>query len=371
MSLRVYRQLSAVPESFQSLIDEDEGGHFLISRSWYENFEELGLYPGTAQLIYTVGEESDPLGLAVAIGMWIHLGFFNTKLVTFVHPDGVEFRARLRRGEDSPDVVIDEIAAALGRGERSCDIAKLGPFERHDERLKMAQRSLRRHGFITQTYRLETNCFEDFGRISADDYLAARPSKLRNTIRRRMKRLEQEANGQLQVIRGGEHLESGIADYIRILVSSWQGRHPMSFEYLSALLNIAASRDVLRLGIYYVDGRPAAGQIWLVSSDTAMIYRLAYDQRFTRYSIGTLLTHEMFRHVITEDRVTKVDFGTGTEPFKQDWVGSSRELWGVSGYNRRSLAGLNAASMAFTKSALKVVLRRMGFRTKQETSDPL
>ena len=134
----------------------------------------------------------------------------------------------------------------------------------------------------------------------------------------------------------------------------------MDRDYIVGLLETAAAEGVLRLGLFYIDGQPAAGQIWLVSKGTAYNYRLAYDPRFKKYSIGTLLTHAMFRHVIDEDKAERIDLGIGDEAFKKDWVEGRREFWGIAGYNRRTWAGLRTAGAHLSISAVKRVLVRLG-----------
>ncbi|MGQ3178824.1 MAG: GNAT family N-acetyltransferase, partial [Blastomonas fulva] len=53
---------------------------------------------------------------------------------------------------------------------------------------------------------------------------------------------------------------------------------------------------------------------------TAYIHKLAHDERHIQASPGTLLTHALFSHVIDTDHVDLVDFGTGSDPYKRDWM---------------------------------------------------
>ena len=80
----------------------------------------------------------------------------------------------------------------------------------------------------------------------------------------------------------------------------------------------------LRLGIAEIDGQPVAAQFWTVEGGTAFIHKLAHDERFRKQSPGTLLTAAMFAHVIDVDRVDLVDFGTGDDPYKRDWMDAVR-----------------------------------------------
>ena len=85
----------------------------------------------------------------------------------------------------------------------------------------------------------------------------------------------------------------------------------------------------LRLAILYVKGNPVAAQIWFVVHGKANIYRLAYDEQWKKYSPGSILTEYLMRHVIDEDKVSEIDFLTGNERYKQDWMTNQNERIGV------------------------------------------
>ncbi|MES2302033.1 MAG: GNAT family N-acetyltransferase, partial [Pseudomonadota bacterium] len=61
----------------------------------------------------------------------------------------------------------------------------------------------------------------------------------------------------------------------------------------------------------------------------AFIHKLAHDERYRKQSPGTLLTGAMFEHVIDRDRVDLVDFGTGDDPYKRDWMEAVRTRYRV------------------------------------------
>ena len=90
------------------------------------------------------------------------------------------------------------------------------------------------------------------------------------------------------------------------------------------------------MGIAEIAGQPVAAQFWTVEGGTAFIHKLAHDERYRKQSPGTLLTAEMFAHVIDTDRVELVDFGTGDDPYKRDWMEEVRIRWRVRAWKRRS-----------------------------------
>jgi hypothetical protein len=48
----------------------------------------------------------------------------------------------------------------------------------------------------------------------------------------------------------------------------------------------------------------------------------------------------MFRHALDVDRVSAIDYGTGDESYKADWMDERRMLWRLTAYDPRTLQGL-------------------------------
>ena len=63
-----------------------------------------------------------------------------------------------------------------------------------------------------------------------------------------------------------------------------------------------------------------AAQFWTVDDGTAWIHKLAHLESAKPLSAGTTLTAALFEHVIERDRVEWVDFGTGDDPYKREWM---------------------------------------------------
>ena len=65
----------------------------------------------------------------------------------------------------------------------------------------------------------------------------------------------------------------------------------------------------------------------------------------------------MFRRAIDTDRVTVIDYGTGDDSYKADWMAERRQLWRLSAYDPRTMRGLFGAVRA-RASALAGAQRR-------------
>ncbi len=171
-------------------------------------------------------------------------------------------------------------------------------------------------------------------------YFAERPSRMRNTVERKERKLRKSHDVEICVyIENGADLERGIRDYNAVYESSWKRPEPFP-EFMPAFARTCASLGALRLGVLYVGGQPTAAQFWIVSGGMACIYKLAYDEEFSEASVGSILSRHMFRLALDVDRVAEVDYGVGSEGYKKDWMNSVRSVDGLRAYAPGTLCGL-------------------------------
>jgi hypothetical protein len=185
----------------------------------------------------------------------------------------------------------------------------------------------------TASWRIETDG------MNFAAYWAARPSKLRNSAERKAK----AAGLEVALYR---HFDAGAwAEYESVYTASWKPEEG-SPAFLRALAEQEGAAGTLRLGIARKDGRAVAAQLWLVENGTATIHKLAYREDAKALSPGTVLSMAMFRAALDEDRVALIDYGTGDEPYKADWMDRRHVLWRVEAWDPRSVAGLLGAARA-------------------------
>jgi hypothetical protein len=149
------------------------------------------------------------------------------------------------------------------------------------------------------------------------EYLAARPGPLRTTLKRK-------ANKVTVTIETQFNPESWTA-YEAIYAQSWKPEEG-SPAFLRRFAEAEGAAGRLRLGIArsLPDGEPVAAQFWTVEGGTAFIHKLAHTEASKPLSPGTTLSAALFEHVIDIDRVALVDFGTGTDGYKRDWMEAMR-----------------------------------------------
>lgn len=219
--------------------------------------------------------------------------------------------------------------------------------------------ALGRAGFSVHRHHQYENWYLDCAQMSFEQYYSARPSRLRNTIERKGRKLEKSHQSRFILYRDpGDDLESGVRDYVTVYNASWKQPEPHP-HFMPELARQLAARNLLRLGVLYVDGKPVAAQFWITTRTEACIYKLAYDEQFAEMSVGAILSREMFRLALDDDRVKRIDYGVGSEAYKREWMSATQEVFGVQAFSRRSLTGLSRAFLARLKANVKTLSGRI------------
>ncbi|HYI49451.1 MAG TPA: GNAT family N-acetyltransferase [Allosphingosinicella sp.] len=242
-----------------------------------------------------------------------------------------------------------DVMTSIARAARSNGIAEveLAPIEDPDA-LRTAFREAGWRVFVTEK---TGNWHIPTEGLDFETYWASRPAQLRNTARRRGK------SAGLEIAIYDRFDEAAWADYEAVYRASWKPEEG-SFPFLRALAEQEGAAGTLRLGVARKDGRPVAVQLWLVENGEATIHKLAYAEDAKAMSPGTLLGMEMFRHALDTDHVRTIDYGTGDDGYKKDWMDGRRPLWRLQAYDPRTLRGFAGAARA----SLSALVRRLRSR---------
>ncbi|MBX9604878.1 MAG: GNAT family N-acetyltransferase [Gammaproteobacteria bacterium] len=172
-----------------------------------------------------------------------------------------------------------------------------------------------------------------------EDYQAARPALLRATLRRKASRLERAHPHEFRILSSPRDVAAAMAEFDAVYAASWKRAEPLP-GFMSDLAEVFANRRQLRLGLLYINHLPVAGQLWVVEQGTASIYKLAYREDHSHFSPGTLLTMHMLQSVVRQDGVTRIDYLTGDDPYKRDWMSTREEMVRIRLTNLRRGRGL-------------------------------
>ena len=245
-----------------------------------------------------------------------------------------------------------------------------GPMDPESRGYRMLRKGLRASGYAVFEYFAHGNWYlpvqGDWNR-----YLAGLHGSVRSTIKRMHKRLLAEG-ARIEIVTADADLPRAMAAYEQVYAGSWKKPEPVA-DFMPELARLCSRRGWLRLGIVWLEERPIAAQLWIVSNGRAAIYKVAYDETFKHYAVGTVLTAVLMEHVIDVDRVGEVDYLIGDDEYKKRWMTHRRERVGIAAFDVRTTRGLLGAirsSLADARQSLRrLVLRvRGGGRDMAETS---
>ena len=365
MRIRIYHDLNDLPPAFAELFAEAGRASVYATRAWFANLAETAPEPNAALRVYAVegGEAggNGALGLLILRAEGGSDGRAPRRLASLTNIYSMLFMPILAEAAGDGRTVLTALARAIA-GERP-RIAQI-QIEAMDPASPIFGAfadALRAAGFVVQPYFHFGNWYEETEGLSIEDFMARRPSALRNTVRRKERKLEKDHSVAFRLIDGGPDLEAGVEAYQKIYAGSWKEPEPYP-RFTLGLVRAAATLGALRLGLLGIDGEPAAAQIWLVGAGRATIYKLAYDERFKSLSPGSILTRRIAEQVLARDRVREIDYGRGDDPYKSQWLSCRRERWGLLALNPRTPRGALLALRHVGGRAAKRAWGRLGTR---------
>ena len=224
------------------------------------------------------------------------------------------------------------IAQRIARTKMAPTRITLAPVPRADGTSDLIISAFRKAGWFALSRQSSTSWTVNVAGQRFDDYWAARPSQLRNTFRRKSKKSLVDVEVCTSVD------EDSWAAYESVYADSWKPPEgAMSFLRETAFSESTAG--CVRLGLARIDGQVVAAQFWTVENGIAYIHKLAHRESAKEHSPGTILSAAMFKHVIDTDRVETIDFGTGNDTYKADWMDSASPLDTILLFNKRHPVG--------------------------------
>ena len=323
MKFVCYTDWSQLPESANELFDKGAKQNMFLSRPWYENLVVTTLTNDQAMLLACVVEGDTMLAILPLIkhrsGYWFSLSHSYSSLYSLLlsdvgHSDSVQAKNTQQQ----------EILACLARGlsQLSFRSLSLKPFDENDTNIFALQKALEAVGmtchrgfrFFNWSYPVQGQNFEQ--------YMSKRPGRVRSTIARKQRKLEREHECDIRLFID-QDIQQAMADYNAVYKASWKA-HEQCIDLMDGLVKHFAKQGWLRLAVLYIHNQPAAAQLWFVVHRKASIFRLAYDETWKQYSPGSILTRFLMEYVIDTDKVDEIDFLTGNERYKQDWMSQQK-----------------------------------------------
>jgi phosphoglycolate phosphatase-like HAD superfamily hydrolase len=211
------------------------------------------------------------------------------------------------------DSTVEDLAALLHSARRDTDgIDEMcfAPMDPEAPAYAKLLAAIRQAGWIPFEYCCFSNWYLEVSG-GYGDYLKSRTASLRSTIKRMNKKFAANG-GAFEIVTNLERVSQGIQDYQQVYGRSWKQPEPYP-EFIPGLIRLMAAKGNLRLGIARIADHPIAAQLWITSHDKSLIFKVAYDEEYSGYSPGTLLTNHLMEYVIDSDMVREVDFLTMSE----------------------------------------------------------
>ena len=341
MKFVTYREWKQLPECANILFARCEQDSLFFSRVWLESLTSHALNAHQSILLACVVKDENFLAILPLMqhpqGNLSSLSNHYTTLYSLLISDN---------GQQ------DAILACLANGlsQMPVQLIQFEPIDANDDIMIRLCELMGSCGFQSYPYFRFYNWIHPANGQSFDEYMDERPAILRNTIRRKQRKLKREHDYAIQLFKYAD-IEQALLDYCAIYKASWKANEFYA-AFTPSLVKSLSQLGWLRLGILYIKEQPVAAQIWFVLHGKANIYRLVYDMKWKKYSPGSILTQYLIRYVIDIDKVSEIDFLTGNEHYKQDWMTVRRERLGVRFVKQSEQQNRFSRTIRFAKKLL-------------------
>jgi len=345
MKFNCYSHWSQLPASVDLLFEHSAKESMFLTRQWFETLYGATFEEGQSLLLVSVIHKDHVLALLPLLEA-------NEQGQSFSHRYTALYSLLL--AEEKQSEVLNCLAKGLSQ--MPVHSLQLSPVAEDDSKLLSLQQALQAYGYEHHQHFFFYNWIHRTAQQSFAQYMAGRPAQLRNTIARKQRKLEREHKCEIRLFMGAE-VQQGLVDYHAAYSASWKAHE----QYLSLLDGLAINLSVpgwTRLAVLYIDGKAAAAQLWFVVQAKASIFRLAYDEEWKRYSPGSILTSYLMQYVIDTDKVEEIDFLTGNEAYKQDWMSLRRQRCRLVFVKQHKLQNNSGPLMTMIRNAFKTLFNK-------------
>lgn len=342
LNVQQYIGLSTLPQSYERVFEQASRQSVFLSLPWFQNFEQTIVSPDEKVLIYGVEEDGLshlPLGVLVLQCKRQPKGWFVPRTIESLSNYYTSyFGPALACSHTQVQQISQAFASALWSNRPAWDVLNLRPQDPLSTSYLSMIASFKEVGMIVQPYFCFGNWYLDVAGRSYNDYFKSLPNVLRKNIPYMQRKLEKAYRVRTEMLTNEENLEAALDDYEKIYNASWRNLEA-SPQFIRGWVRTAMLQGWLRFGLLYIDDEPAAAQLWMVHAGVASIYKVCYDERFSKLSVGTILTARLMQHVIDTDHVREVDYLTGDDAYKENWMSHRRERWGIMAFNPYRIPG--------------------------------
>lgn len=352
--VHIYSNLGELPESFLNLFEEAGRQSIFLTLPWFQNFAQTAMGHCDRIRIYCAKDiKGTPSGMLLMRSLRGPNSLFSPrKLGALANYYSCFYAPHVAAAPGESAAILQTLAIAIAKEKPHWDAVEVKPMDLDSRDFRELVKAFKVAGFVVQTFFSFGNWYLPVNGRNFAKYSETLPSMLKNTLSRKRKKLEKSGRARIEIVTTGPELDAAIDAYMKVYLSSWKQPEPYP-QFIPGLMRMCAAMGALRLGILRVDGEPAAAQLWIVHQGKALIYKLAYDERFAHLSVGTILSAALFQHALDVDKVTEVDYLSGDDGYKKDWMSHRRERWGILALNPRTPRGVLAIARHVGGRAVK------------------
>lgn len=341
LSATGFSSYAELPPAARSLAENFSATNPFVCGFWLREFEARLLNANEQVWYVVVADQAAPLlilPLIIETHRWLRVPKVRSMANFYTNIYAPVTGPELDDADNSEaiaSVLIDFLVATFPRA----PLVELSPLRGESRLYRAMLDAFALHGYATRRFDKTANWHEPFS--AAPDYgayLARRPGKLRSTLKRKGRLLEREATARFEITGAQGDIDTALVDFERVYADSWKPEES-SPAFIRAVITMLVAEDRARIGVLYVDDEPAAAQIWLQIGNHWGVFKLSYRPRFAKYSVGSLLTARMIEEFLQMPDTRCIDFLSGDDGYKADWVSVKGEHWGFEAINPRSLWG--------------------------------
>ena len=214
-------RFSAVAERLACLFKTVAKDSFFSLPAWYDLMARYGVPAGSEIRVYT----DERPGSVMAVPLCSIALEAGRCLTSLANAYSVEHAIISGPGTDLDAgfaAILSEILSERPRWD-GLGLAELDPL---DPSYRTAVQSLRRAGLLVECAFASGTWYEETAALSFADYVAARPSELRNTWRRKRRSVDRSNRLSRAFFADAARIDRAIADYQTIYAASWSRPKP-------------------------------------------------------------------------------------------------------------------------------------------------
>ncbi|MDW3094094.1 MAG: GNAT family N-acetyltransferase [Gammaproteobacteria bacterium] len=346
LKINIYNSFDSLPSTYQQFFKQIAEKNFFYSRAWLENIIDTTLESNSTLRLYGVETNdinSTPKALLVTTsaaqngakikGWWVKdhaiagLTNYQCHSHSFLYPNNT----------NNLNEIFDSLVNQF-KGEKR-PLIDLNLFASDSESLSALNQTFNKtQEYKALTYDYCSNWVENTEHLDYQQYLAHRSKSTRKSILRKKKRLQEKHDTHFEILTEENDTDKAISLFNKVYSNSW--KEPEYFpDFTLGLIRTCAQKNTLRFGVLYIDNQPASVELCIVANNKAIFAKSAYDRKYAKHSVGSILLLHLIEHVIEADHSKLLSFGHFDDDYKKSWCQERRIVKGIVAFNTHTLWG--------------------------------